>query len=540
VAKKFITHPLLWIFILALFLRTYRLSEIPYGFHVDEAKAGWNAYSLLLTARDDWWHVFPLHYDSFGDQRPTGIMYASVPAVAFFGLNEFSTRFTSALFGALGVIAIFFLVKNLKLKIENFAALLAAITPWHISLSRATSEGVIASTLILFGLVFIIRKKPNYLISGILLISSYFFYHSARLLVPIFLLGVLIFKFLNTFRLPSSKQLIIFVITLSLSLSLSLSPTARSRLNQVSIFKDLGIRDELDRLPFEEGQNKVFIARLFHNKVVLYTTRFINEYAGYFSPKYFLSFGEAKPARYTTVLRGPLLYIEFFLFIFGILSIFKLKATSYKLIALFLLLSPLPAALTTEDAPNLHRALLMSPFLSIIAGLGLYHISKLHKLAYYVTLSLLTLDLIYFSHQYLVHNQARDSLTITRNGGAKELFTGALPSLVNSYRQILLTNRPDPLYIWYAFYNQPSPFAFNQGLAVSKLQDFSWEKLVFSQYKCPSEYMADNQLEQVLAVNAEGCNQFPSTTLISQVSRSGGGIPYTFWIYNPPKPTFPR
>ncbi|WP_373480882.1 hypothetical protein, partial [Geminocystis sp.] len=75
-------------------------------------------------------------------------------------------------------------------------------------------------------------------------------------------------------------------------------------MDQVSIFNDLGIRDELDRLPFEEGPDKVFIARLFHNKVVLYSTRFINEYVNYLSPKFFLSFGEAKPARYATVLRG--------------------------------------------------------------------------------------------------------------------------------------------------------------------------------------------------------------------------------------------
>jgi len=108
VVKKLLTHPLLWLLILGLFLRFYRLDTFPAGFHVDEVKAGWNAYSLFKTGRDDWLHAFPLHYDTFGDQRPTGFFYAAVPAVAAFGLNEFAVRFTPALFGSLGIVGIFF------------------------------------------------------------------------------------------------------------------------------------------------------------------------------------------------------------------------------------------------------------------------------------------------------------------------------------------------------------------------------------------------------------------------------------------------
>ena len=97
------------IFILAFFLRTYKLSTLPPGFHVDEVKAGWNAYSLWLTGRDDWLHPFPLHYDTFGDQRPTGLFYAIIPSLKLFGLTQYAVRFTPALFGSLAVFAVFFL-----------------------------------------------------------------------------------------------------------------------------------------------------------------------------------------------------------------------------------------------------------------------------------------------------------------------------------------------------------------------------------------------------------------------------------------------
>lgn len=34
------------IFLLALFLRVYRLNDLPYGIHMDEAGMGYDAYSL--------------------------------------------------------------------------------------------------------------------------------------------------------------------------------------------------------------------------------------------------------------------------------------------------------------------------------------------------------------------------------------------------------------------------------------------------------------------------------------------------------------
>lgn len=76
-----------------IFLRVYRLSEIPAGFHIDEVRVGWNAYSILKTGRDDWGKSWQLHYNNFGDFRPIGIFYLTIPPVAFIGLSEFATRF---------------------------------------------------------------------------------------------------------------------------------------------------------------------------------------------------------------------------------------------------------------------------------------------------------------------------------------------------------------------------------------------------------------------------------------------------------------
>ena len=85
---------LLIIFGVGLFFRTYCLGSIPYGFHVDEAKAAWNAYSILKTGMDDKGNWLPMYYDSFGDFRPTGLLYTIIPSLMIFGRTILSGMIT--------------------------------------------------------------------------------------------------------------------------------------------------------------------------------------------------------------------------------------------------------------------------------------------------------------------------------------------------------------------------------------------------------------------------------------------------------------
>jgi 4-amino-4-deoxy-L-arabinose transferase-like glycosyltransferase len=151
---KLLKNPLTYIFILALLLRLYKLGIFPYGFHIDEVKVGWNALSILKTGMDDQLKNFPLYYNSFGDYRPTGIFYLTIPSLIIFGNNIFAVRFASALFGALTIYAIYYLAlalsKNKKLAI--ISSLLIAISTWHIEVSRATSEVAISTFFALFSM----------------------------------------------------------------------------------------------------------------------------------------------------------------------------------------------------------------------------------------------------------------------------------------------------------------------------------------------------------------------------------------------------
>lgn len=562
--KKLIQNPLLYIFLFALLLRTFSLGEFPAGFHVDEVKAGWNAYSILKTGRDDWDHPFPMYYDSFGDFRPTGIIYSIIPSILIFGLTEFATRFPGAFFGALSVIPLFFLTKYFLRKTEDnpakkivpySAAFLFAISPWHIALSRATSEGILAMFLALTGFAFFAKALQNdqpkrnylviYLLSLISLLLSYFFYHASRLLIPI-LLGTIylyesgltpVINSGNLKKLLSKKSAIIVLILIcATTVVFATDKQATGRFSQVSIFSDLGIKHDLDKYPFELGPGKVLEARIFFNKPLSYTRRFIEEYAGYFSSDFFLVYGTAKPIRYEIAGMGLVTYVEFILLFLGIIAVGKYRFSTLPLF--LLILSPLPAALTTEDSPNLHRALFMIPFLSVLMAYGFYYLYELNKKQKFIlplTILFFIFNFSFFLEMYFAHNPVHEPIPLYRNATAKQLAIKIKDEQPN-YDKILVTNIPDSIYPWYAFYTKQDPAIFNN-IAMKRLEGvWQYKNIEFSAQRCPSRdaFKLPNP-ENTLVIDAEGCDGkdaiFPPYISIKyQLKRPDSGVSHTFWV----------
>lgn len=539
--------PLFLVLVLALVLRLYKLSEFPAGFHADEARVGWNALSILKTGKDDWGNSFPLHYNTFGDFRPTGYFYLTVPALAIFGSNEFAVRFPAALFGALTIAVLYYLVLSVTVnrQIALLSALILALSPWHISLSRATSEGIVAVFLVLTGLWILVHSLKTgrtqflpFLLSLLFLLSSYLFYHSARVLVPLFVataVGHIWWQ--ERSKLPHHKFGLALAVTAALFVAtflFALVPEARGRFTQISIFHDLDIKYELEKMPFDEGPGKVFIARMFHNKPSVWTRRFINEYTQYISAKFFLVPKEAKPMRYSTVGMGVLTYVEFWLFILGLIALAK-KPKGLLLFLLLLLLAPLPAALTTEDAPNMHRSLFMVPFVATLSGYGLWYIQHLkpHGTLLRNILALtLTLNLVFFLHMYFVHNRVNNPFY--RNVGAKELAQ-TLVKIKNEYNKVLVTNIPDSPYPWIAFFTSQDPQKFNQHAKLRDKGEWTFENFVFMGVRCPSRDAFQNE-GKILAIDAEACEagaSYGSSVIIhEQIKRPDGTVVYTLWSRN--------
>ncbi len=533
--KKLFKNPLFLIFLLALVLRVYKLGNFPVGFHVDEVKVGWNALSILKTGKDDRGNIFSLYYNSFGDFRPTGIFYTAIPSIILFGRNEFAVRFPSALLGALTVFPLYFLVleinKDKNKKLALIASILLALSPWHVSVSRATSEVVISMFTSLWGIYYFLKgidtkKKKDFVISVSLIILSYFFYHSIRLLAPIFLFAIIVYK--KAFY--KKAVLSLFLISFA-TLLLLFNKESRGRFSQVSIFHDLDVQYELSRMPFEEGPGKVFIARMFHNKPLVYAKRFVNEYTKYFSSNFFLEATTPKPTRYQTVGVGLLTYVELALFILGLVSIAQKKSSPLPL--LLLILAPFAAALTTEDSPNLHRALLMLPFLVIIESYGFKYLIEEKKVKAKFIFFLLSLNFIFFLHMYFVHNRVH--LPLYRNVGAKELAV-YLNEVQKNYDKIILTNIPDDPYPWIAFFTGKSPKIFNKDAVTRDTGTWKTENYTFTGIRCPSrDAFTVPDVKRLLVVDAEGCatesnlKDRNDVKLINVIKRTDDTEVYNIW-----------
>src|SRR3990167_4184170 len=175
------------IVLIAFLLRVYNVSEIPPSLSCDEVSIGYNAYSILKTGHDEHGKFLPFDaFVAYGDYKPPLSIYATVPFVAIFGLTELAVRLPSVVAGTLSVLVLYFFTKELFYSSKSFvipevAALLLAISPWHIQLSRAGFEGNIALLFVLLGSYFLLRKW--FLIGWIPYIAAMYTFNSARYVV---------------------------------------------------------------------------------------------------------------------------------------------------------------------------------------------------------------------------------------------------------------------------------------------------------------------------------------------------------------------
>ena len=150
--QKFTKSSVIFILILllAIFLRLYQLGDLPHGLHNDEVANTYATKFILLNGKDIYGNKSPLLFmDKFGDYPPILPMYLSGLGTLIFGNNEFGSRSLIALTGALLVIPVYYLTLLIFKRKESalFSALVVAIAPVHVNLSRLNAEGIVALTI---------------------------------------------------------------------------------------------------------------------------------------------------------------------------------------------------------------------------------------------------------------------------------------------------------------------------------------------------------------------------------------------------------
>jgi len=557
--KKFL---LLLIIILGGFLRFYKLGIIPDGLHVDEAYLGYNAFSILKTGREMTGDFLPLNLKSFL-YSPAGYSYFSIPFISLFNLSEFSARFASALFGTITIPMVFLLVKKIfsRFNYKNALALISAfflsISPWHINLSRVSTENVLVVFFVTLGVFLFIKwlnEKKLYLIllSMLSFFITIFTYQASRSFLPIFI--PLLFIYGYSLKKIKAKQfllpIIIFVLLIIIPVILVLkSPELSFRIRTLSIFQSPSTQLVLDEQIREDGVLGISVsqARFFHNKLINYTQTFSQNYFRHFSYD-FLFTDSGLPIRYTVTHMGLLYIFELPLLLLGLWAVFRYDKKIGFFITGWILIAPIGSALTFDDVPNLQRTLVVFPAIPILSALGfVFFVNYLRnnikrqsvlKVSYAVIFLIISYNLLFFIHNYFVNN------IVHRPWYRQEGYRQSVKELnANSkkFNKVVISESGSSPTIFLLFYNQYSPTLIQnkiKTLNTTKYGSISFDKYQITEEKCPVRIekivneitgKTENVFigeKGILYVNEGTCKTPKGVSLVSDIKRPDGTIAF--------------
>lgn len=412
------------IVVLALLTRLIHLGSFPTNFHEDEVLVGYVGRFILEHGRDLYGNPWPLWYfDKFGDYYIVGPFYLSGLSTLLFGLNEFAVRFPTAFFGALSVIPMYvfsrYLTGNKSIALLSSFAL--SLMPWHIVLSRTSTEGITGGFFSLSGLALFLlyiqkKQKPAYILGVFSFLASYWIYHPYRIYTPVFILFFLIF-YLNQLRRNQqvTSILVAGAIFSVLTFVILSTPWGQGRLNQTSIFSPVsGVEIKTQELIYNIKGDRTMLARVLHNKLWGYGKEFLAQYTSYISPKYLLLEGWSE--KYVVPSQGMLYFTYFIAGSIAVLHLNQLlKDHSLRNSTLFfislVLFVLIPPALTFVGSPNANRSMMFGILLSPVIGYGLHIVNNWHKYLFYLVLSVIVLESLFFGAVYGFHFDKANSIT---------------------------------------------------------------------------------------------------------------------------------
>jgi len=488
---------LMLVLVVGFVTRFYHLSTWPIAFAADEAALGYNAWSILTTGRDEWGKFFPVTMRSFDDWKPATYSYLAIPGVALFGLSEWTSRLPAAIFGALLPLFVYLLVKRTtgKPSLGILASLMIVISPWHIEISRTAIEAGVALSIFTLSLWFFASKKSSHHYWGLgLLMLTLFTYHTARLVAPLIVVSAIWLGIFKTKKGTNIAVVAIFLLGIILSLTAS-----SSRYAQISIFNDEGAKLKREEAIREDGgiiNTPLLATRMFHNKPLSWMYSFAESYIQNTSLSY-LFLGGAQPPRVTIPETGQFLLIMLPLFLIGAgVSLHRFSRFD-QWILFWLIIGPLPAALTYAELPHTYRTLFMLPPLAILMATGFWTsflwIKKQKKILFWPAVLLVAFSTTFLFakalHQYRVHQQVHQPWH--RQSGYGNLISYL--NHLEGVEHITITNHEGEPYIYILFYDRVPPSVYlawpQKRLAHKAIEsgESQWQlfNYTFSEESCP-------------------------------------------------------
>jgi len=417
----------------------------------DEASIGYNAYSILQTAKDEYGQILPLVFKSFGDYKPGLYIYATIPFVAIFGLNPLAVRLPSVIAGSLIPILVYLLITTLSPKSKKtalIASILLAFNPWNIHFSRGGWETNFLVFELLFGLVLFLKHR--YLASSLLFASTLYTYQAGKIITPL----IIIILFITTLRQNIKPILIKFILPLILlSLPIAYGLIFSSDSARLQVFSLWSYhRPSADTSQIISESNNVDY-QLFHSEPLFFIRNFFIRYFNHFSFRFLTFEGDWQIGRHSAPYAGVLLYPSVIFMIIGFFYLLSNLNRVNIFFLLWLLVAPLPSALTRDIIQPVRSLSLSIPIIYLVA-LGISFIFQKIKIISLKSLIIVVylISFIYYCDLYYQH------LVKVK----PEHWLYGYQSAINYVQNhpspnIYITDYYGQPYIYYLFYSQYPP-----------------------------------------------------------------------------------
>lgn len=538
---------LIFVIFIGTIVRLWKITTLPFPPNGDELAFGYYGWSLLHFGTDEYGNFLPFNFPSIGDYKYPGMAYLNIIPAALFGLSEITARFWSIVSG-IALIPLIYLLTNLLFKNRSLAliaALITALSPWSIILSRLGYENHPALTLTVAGFVCLLsikaqRKKIQTLLLALsfaLLTLATFTYAAERIFIPLMLCVLIGLSFSKSFsHLRKSAVILLVILTVTVAISL-ISWQNRGRAEAV-MWKGATASEQnrLQELYIEAGTSPVrlppVLTRLFHNKIRVSVEDFLYRYSNHFSPKFLFFEGEAAIERIPDTGMLPLILI--FFLPFGLLFLLTPQNKQPAIFILaWLLFAPLPSALTFGE-PHINRASLMIPAITIISAFGFWQLLNLFSGRKKLWLGIGIIFAFFINSLYPL-NQIFVQKPVNKPWVSEQVNKALVADILTLKQRYQAVVLPKDEYIFFLFYGKISPQEFLQKAAIKPaLRQNSWDRveridnIFFNMgYDCPKSGKLN-----VLYI-CKGDN-IPQNSRVLKVIRFLDGIPaYTLLEFMP-------
>lgn len=405
---------LISIIALTFFLRFYEITNFQ-CMNWDEATFLFNAHSIVQTGRDEYGEFLPLQFTSVGDYKFPVFIYLLAPLTKIFGTGIFTVRLLPSLFAVVGVYIIYKLT-CLVSKSETTAiaaAFLLAVSPWHMQFSRAGADVGVSTFFVIWGIYLLFRahiKRLSYLPPAVVMIIAMYTYFGERIFVPLFIIGFS-FYFRSTLITRYKTILKSSLIALALlipAVIITFNSGHQEKLTKTTV---LGYHRSEDYTQSLQKEDTNIEYPLFHATFIDKGLGIVDHYLNHFSPSFLFINGLTDPRQFIYGM-GMLYLTDLPLILIGVAVILKSKNKYLRFVLLWLLIAPLPSAVT-RDPVHARRAINMIYPLTIISAVGLSRLInilqkfKFRKIAYLGMTGVFTILFGYYLLSYFIFTPAR-------------------------------------------------------------------------------------------------------------------------------------